>query len=371
MLQHLSPFFKPYKLKALKVYTSDNGLWNNQKSYRQVFDRYELDYIYAELSFHNKLFDIKDWVANLVLKCYRQEDDEKNALICELKYNKVIREADPIFYLREGWGHRTHGVFWREGTYCWEAYINDKLVKTAFFYVEESAQKFTNPDAYLTLEKANCYATNGEEEIDATMFEAQTTFARHETAYVHTQLAFKNNLPEKDWFGEVRIQYYTPNRRLGGIANYLIQVEREQQKIDLGVCWGNSTYGSWIEGRHTIEVSFLDQLIAVIPVDVTSFEAKKGEVTIFEPKAYWNRTVEEERLFHWKLQLAKGKLEEVLHELLYYAGKRQLTKQTKALVYWSAQAQAAENQTPEAQKSVYDALVEIVEEIGRQTLMST
>ncbi|HQW96654.1 MAG TPA: hypothetical protein PLU58_12670, partial [Saprospiraceae bacterium] len=51
---------KRYKFKELKCYSSTEWLYDNQKKYRQVFDRYEVGYIYAELSFINKLYDEED-----------------------------------------------------------------------------------------------------------------------------------------------------------------------------------------------------------------------------------------------------------------------------------------------------------------------
>ncbi len=46
-----------YKFKSLKVYGSSEWLANGMRKYRQVFDRAETTYIYAELSFFNKMFD--------------------------------------------------------------------------------------------------------------------------------------------------------------------------------------------------------------------------------------------------------------------------------------------------------------------------
>ena len=43
-----------YKFRELKVYSSTEWLADNNKKYRQVFDRYETSYIYAEFSFYNK-----------------------------------------------------------------------------------------------------------------------------------------------------------------------------------------------------------------------------------------------------------------------------------------------------------------------------
>ncbi|NJK83566.1 MAG: hypothetical protein HC912_06835, partial [Saprospiraceae bacterium] len=52
---------KSLKFRELRVYSSTEWLADNRKKYRQVFDRYTTSYIYAELSFYNKLFDHLDW----------------------------------------------------------------------------------------------------------------------------------------------------------------------------------------------------------------------------------------------------------------------------------------------------------------------
>jgi hypothetical protein len=55
------PVVKAYKFRELRVYASTEWLADNKKKYRQVFDRGETSYIYAELSFYNKLFDEDFW----------------------------------------------------------------------------------------------------------------------------------------------------------------------------------------------------------------------------------------------------------------------------------------------------------------------
>ena len=64
------PDFKKFRFRELKVYASTEWLADNKKKYRQVFDRYETTYIYAELSFYNKLFDEEDWEIDVELRCY-------------------------------------------------------------------------------------------------------------------------------------------------------------------------------------------------------------------------------------------------------------------------------------------------------------
>ena len=62
--------FKNYKFYELKVYSSTEWLAENKKKYRQVFDRFEVSYIYAELAFYNKMYDREGWNAEINLKCY-------------------------------------------------------------------------------------------------------------------------------------------------------------------------------------------------------------------------------------------------------------------------------------------------------------
>ena len=52
-----NPGPQKYKFKDLKVYASTEWLADNKKKYRQVFDRFETTYVYAELSFFNKYFE--------------------------------------------------------------------------------------------------------------------------------------------------------------------------------------------------------------------------------------------------------------------------------------------------------------------------
>ena len=74
------PELKNFKFRELKVYASTEWLADNKKKYRQVFDRYETTYIYSELSFYNKMFDVEDWEINVKLKCYSSKKRTKRSL---------------------------------------------------------------------------------------------------------------------------------------------------------------------------------------------------------------------------------------------------------------------------------------------------
>ena len=51
---------KLYKFKDLKIYSSPEWLANGMRKYRTVFESIETSYLYVELSFYNKLFDVEE-----------------------------------------------------------------------------------------------------------------------------------------------------------------------------------------------------------------------------------------------------------------------------------------------------------------------
>ena len=80
-----------------------NGWQMNKKKYRRVFDKAELTYVYAELSFFNKHFDEHDWNVEVSLRAYKLNGGRKEEL-CNLTSHKRVSKDNLIMYVREGWG---------------------------------------------------------------------------------------------------------------------------------------------------------------------------------------------------------------------------------------------------------------------------
>ena len=113
--------FIPFKFKDLKIYSSTEWLADNQKKYRQVFDKHETSYVYTELSLYNKLFDEDDWEINVELKCFSSSKGQKE--LCSLPFTRKVSKYDNLIFIREGWGNKNTGSFWTRGTYFWEAWV--------------------------------------------------------------------------------------------------------------------------------------------------------------------------------------------------------------------------------------------------------
>jgi len=256
-----------YKFKELKVYASTEWLADNKKKYRQVFDRFEISYVYAELSFNNKLFDEEDWDISIALKCFSVSRGKRKEL-CKLDLNKKVSKYDSIVYLREGWGNKNEGTFWKKGTYYWEAHVNGHKEATKYFYVEDAGEPIgeeVNP--YLELKSLRLYEGPYDDmaEEDRTYFK---TFSAEETRYIYGEFIFKNGNFGQKWQCELFSKFYNGARELKGQVVRLQNIKKEEELVTITAGWGSNHEGSWRKGHYTLELVFMDRLLAVIPFTV-------------------------------------------------------------------------------------------------------
>lgn len=262
---------KKYKFKELKCYSSTEWLMDNQKKYRQVFDKFEVGYVYAELSFYNKLFDEIDWKASIDLKCFRLTDTNQRVELCALHFDQEVHKYENIVYLREGWGNKMEGNFWSQGTYYWEAYINGEKEGTKYFYIIESAEEFDKTNnQYFDLESIRLYeGPYGDVVEDERVY--CTEFSSAETQFIYMELAASNKRSEHHWQCEVFVRIFNESREMKGQVVKLINVRKGDEYIKFSSGWGTNVKGNWKEGTYTFEVIFMDTLIAIVPFKVDEF----------------------------------------------------------------------------------------------------
>ncbi|HRI00828.1 MAG TPA: AAA family ATPase [Saprospiraceae bacterium] len=257
---------KNYKFKELKVYSSTEWLADNKKKYRQVFDRFDTTYIYAELSFYNKQFEREIWEADIELKCFSLIKAKKE--VCNLSFKRKISKYDSTVYVREGWGNKKEGSFWKKGTYYWEAWVDGEKLATKYFYIEDSG---TNGELgelqYLELIGMKLYEGPFDDypESERRYFKE---FNGEETRYVYVELALKNLCIHPLWQCELFVKFHNEARELKGIITRLIQVRKEEELFYVTAGWGSNVKGSWWIGDYTVEIVFMDKLLAVMPFTI-------------------------------------------------------------------------------------------------------
>ncbi len=298
--QNDAPEHKNWKFKELKIYSSTEWLADNKKKYRQVFDRLETSYIYAELSFHNKQFDLDDWEVNVELRCYTVKKQRKE--LCILPFQRKVSKFDPVGYIREGWGNKQEGVFWKKGAYVWEAWIEGEKVGSKNFYVEDAGRPISRGDnPYCKITSLKMYEGPYD---DTPEFERNylKRFHDEETRYVYAELMLKNVLLSKAWQCEVFIKFYNNARELKGQVVRLHGVQKGDDGVKITAGWGSNVKGSWRRDRYTAEVVFMDQTLAVMPFDVAEdwdygthpvYLPEKGLQVFLEPEPEDVETFEE------------------------------------------------------------------------------
>jgi SpoVK/Ycf46/Vps4 family AAA+-type ATPase len=268
---------KQYKFKELKIFSSTESMAGNSRRYRRVFENKETTYLYAELSFYNKKFDEEDWDTKISLKAFRLKKENREEL-CNITKDLKIGKDQNIVVVREGWGNKELGSFWSRGDYEWEAYIGDEKVGTQAFYIE-SGGMLTDQNPYFNLESVKLYEgpNEGVAKDDRTYM---VKFSATDTEYAWVEVNIEN-LQSQSWYCELFFNYYNDSGQLKGSASELKYIGGTEKNVTILSGWGSSTKGTWYHDKYRLEITFMDQLIAVVPFEVGD-EFVEGDVSLLK-----------------------------------------------------------------------------------------
>lgn len=310
----------PYKFRELKVYSSTEWLADNKKKYRQVFDRKHTTFVYAELSFYNKRFDIESWETDIVLKCFSLSRNMRE--LCSLELKKKISKYDNTVYVREGWGNKKQGTFWAKGSYYWEAWIEGQKVATKYFYIEEIEEVEDEEEdiKYLELKSIKLY----EGKYDDVAPEDRTyykSFAVEDTRYIYAEIKCENLNVYSNWQCELFVKFFNQSRELKGQVIRLNQIKEHDDVIEITAGWGANIKGSWRKGLYTVEVIFMEELLGVLPFEIgDEFVEGVGQVQVMDHM---------KPLFLDMEQDDHLSLEEIMQSLENLIGLNQIKRQVK------------------------------------------
>lgn len=264
-MSKLKSIGEPYKFKSLKVYASDEWLFGG-KNYRKVFEASEITFLYAELCFYNKLFDEEEWTTKVNLMCFKKTRYGKGKKICNLDVNLKVEVDQNEVYVREGWGSKIAGSFWKKGDYIWEAYIADEKVGETVFYVEDAGIVSDNENPYFELVSVKAFegGWNYVKKEDRVYL---SEFSKKDTRYVWLEVGIKNKL-SKLWHLELTINFFNKARQLKGKTTILADVKQDKGVVlTYASGWGNNIKGAtYQQDAYFAEVEFMGQIIATVPL---------------------------------------------------------------------------------------------------------
>lgn len=258
---------KNYKFKDMKVYSSDEWMVNSTKKYRSVFDRAETTYVRTEFSFYNKLFDEQDWKAKISLKCFEVTGETRKEL-CSLDSEQTISMNDNIVYVRDGWGNATEGAYWFRGDYVWEGYIDGELVGSKKFFVEEVGKVTAASNPYFSVESVKLFAGpfDGWNMTERTYYKK---LSRSETPYLWVEFKIKIKTAS-DWNYEFFFNFYDDAGQAKGqtMRTGFIEKNKNELTYTFDAGWGSDSAGSWKDDKYTVEIVFMDTLVALVPFEM-------------------------------------------------------------------------------------------------------
>lgn len=308
-----------YKFRDLKVFGSTEWLANNEKKYRLVYDEAECTFIYCELSFFNKLFDEQDWDIRINLKCVNNIDGSE---VCSLVADRTIRKDENIVFVREGWGVKTPGAYWKPGIYRWEAWIDNIFVSEKLFYIEEQGIVTETVNPYFTTQQIRLYE-GPDSNVPKKERKYMVAFNGHETRYVWVELQAENQVKNKDsWACELFFNFRTHSGQLKGSIDKIFQVNTQEATFECSIGWGADQKGTWGNDIYSVDIVFMDQIIATVPFEV-------GEVFLEEKDVPRTGIKTRNKVTERTPKTTETAFDSVIHELDELIGLDSIKKKVK------------------------------------------
>jgi AAA+ superfamily predicted ATPase len=267
-----------FKFKEIKVHSSDEWMADGTKKYRQVYDRYETTHLRVELSFYNKLFDEEEWEATIALKCFYVNGSSSREL-CNLSQQRKILKDENIVYIRDSWGNPTPGAYWTKGNYTWEAHIDGVKIGEGKFYIEDIGPSKPGENLFFDIEYIKLFEGDGQGSSQGTK-RYLSKFSSKDTRYVWGEFCLKNKT-NSDYYIEVIFNFSNDAGQAKGRSARLVYIQPNTagQLYYLYPAWGSDAAGTWKDDLYTMEVVFMDSLIATVPFKVGDV-VEEGAVSI-------------------------------------------------------------------------------------------
>ncbi|CAA6803663.1 MAG: Stage V sporulation protein K [uncultured Aureispira sp.] len=306
-----------YKFSDLKIFGSVENFYKNLKTYRRVFDTSECRYIYGELSFYNKLFDERDWKCQSRLVC---TDVSTGMQICDMKKELEVKKDQNIVKVQEGWGTVNTG-WWKKGKYKWDAYLDNQYLGTAYFYINDEGPVTETSNPYVAIKDIRLFesALEGTPIKDRKYLQA---FNKSTTRYVNAQITIDILSKKRPLPLNFKFNFYNDIGQHKAYIEYFKEINDDKTTFTFDTGYGSNKGNYWFEDDYTLEVQFMNKLIAVVPFVVAQ------EEEVLEGKMSFNVGNKVERIAADNIEaVVKPTFEEASRELNALIGLETVKKQ--------------------------------------------
>lgn len=263
-----------FKFKDLKIYCDNNSLAQDARFYRTVFDESEVNYLYFEVTLFNKKFDESDWNAKGKIVCHLLDKGTKGKEMCNLEINLDGKRDVNVLTCREGWGMENKGAYWKKGVYLVEAFVDDKMIGSKSFYLEDDGVITPDRNPYFTLDHVKLFnGTFSPPRIDSRKY--LTEFKWDATQYIWVEYKITNKL-DTAWNFEVYLNFYEKAglQKSQLYKYYAVQPGKKNNVYTFESGWGHDQSGTWKPGQYVIQIVCMGTLVAAIPFTVGDKEVE-------------------------------------------------------------------------------------------------
>ena len=163
-----------------------------------------------------------------------------------------------------------HVIFQGRNHFFHKAAIQEK------FYIEDEGVFTNENNLYLTVLSLNTYeAPEGDGEMSDRIY--LKSFDIKSTRYIMGELRFINLVPH-EWYCELFFNIYDDTGMLIGNSDSFRIITPEAgtgEDFTISAGWGLGDPGIWVEDNYTMEVVFMDTVIAVIPFSIGNAEVRR------------------------------------------------------------------------------------------------
>lgn len=260
-----------FKVKEIKSYGSLEILFQGSRKYRIVYDEAETCYVNVELSLYNLLFqEGETWELPVVFKAFNHQTGRE---ICSLDKKVTATPEENIVVIREGWGTPEPG-FWKKGIYRWEVHIaGQKIEQVAWFYIVNNGSVTALENPYFNIQSVRLYESPYEGVPYGSRSYLQV-FDHKTTRYVNVEMVLENKLTAEAHLPlELQFNIYNDSRQLKAHMVFFQNIYDQRAEIVLDSGYGIRTPGYWFKDNYTVEVVFMDTVVAIMP-----FKADEADV---------------------------------------------------------------------------------------------
>ncbi|MFN3940095.1 MAG: AAA family ATPase, partial [Chitinophagales bacterium] len=313
---------KRFKFKEMKVFGSLENFFGNQKNYRIVYDESEVTYMNVELQLYNILFDEEQWNAQIKV---RGAEFYKNTEMCLIEKTIEVPIDQNIVIIREGWGTPTPG-WWKSGTYKWEVFIDNELIGTNYFYITHNGKVTAANNPYFDINAIRLYESP-KNNVPKENRKYQIAFNKNTVRYVSVEMDLMNKITHEKYFPlELSFQFYNDMHQLKGMAYWFEHINDQRKNIVMDAGYGADAPGFWYADNYSVEILFMDQIIAIVPFSVGDEDVPLTG----EPK--WLNGLEEEEVIATQKGVSSEKnFEEASAELNALIGLQSVKKEISEL----------------------------------------